>query len=74
VRSSKPPPYNPATVAALLKYAKCKRAHGISDFPDPNAQGHLDIKALPGSDLNPNNPQYASANRACSADLPRTGG
>jgi hypothetical protein len=72
--SSTPPPYNPATVAALLKYAECMRAHGISDFPDPNAQGHLDVNAKPGSDLSPGNPQYAAANHACSADLPGSGG
>jgi hypothetical protein len=68
------PSYNPATVAALLKYAICMRAHGISDFPDPNAQGHLNISAKPGSDLSPSNPQYAAANHACSADLPGSGG
>ena len=71
-----PPPYNPATVAALVKYAKCMRAHGISNFPDPNAQGHLDISANGKngtSDLSPDNPQYATANRACSSDLPGGG-
>jgi hypothetical protein len=72
--SATPPPYNPATVAALVKYAECMRAHGISDFPDPNAQGHLDINAKPGSDLSPGNPRYTAANRACAADLPGSAG
>lgn len=41
-----------------LKFARCMRAHGISDFPDSmqiNGQG----------DLNPNNPQFQAASQAC---------
>jgi hypothetical protein len=51
--------------AGNLKYAQCMRAHGISDFPDPNSQGQIQIQAKPGSDLDPNNPRYQSANKAC---------
>jgi hypothetical protein len=69
-----PPPYNPSTAAALLKYAECMRSHGITDFPDPNAQGHLDVKGTKGSDLNPTDPKYQAASSACSADLPGSGG
>jgi hypothetical protein len=69
-RSLLPPPaMNPADQARMragnLKFARCMRAHGISDFPDPNAQGALQIQAQPGSDLNPNNPRFRAANRAC---------
>jgi len=66
--SATPPPYNPTVAAALLKYAICMRAHGLSWFPDPNAQGHLDINLPKG--MSPNSPQYVAANNACSADLP----
>lgn len=69
--SATPPPYNPATVAALVKYADCMRAHGLSWFPDPNAQGHLDVSFPKGT--GPGNPQYTAANKACSADLPGGG-
>jgi len=51
--------------AGNLRYARCMRAHGISDFPDPNSQGQLQIKAQPGGDLDPNNPRYQAANKAC---------
>jgi hypothetical protein len=70
-KSLMPPqsPLTPAQQAAMkagnLRYAQCMRAHGISDFPDPNSQGQLQIKAQPGSDLDPNNPRYQSANTAC---------
>jgi hypothetical protein len=51
--------------AQNLRYAQCMRAHGISDFPDPNPDGGLRIQSSPGSDLDPNNPQYKAANDAC---------
>jgi hypothetical protein len=50
---------------ANLNYAKCMRAHGISDFPDPSADGSLAVNPSPGSDLNPTNPQYQKADNAC---------
>jgi hypothetical protein len=56
-----------------LKYARCMRQHGISDFPDPQADGTLQIKAEPGSDLDPNNPRYKTANDACKDLLPAGG-
>jgi hypothetical protein len=70
--SATPPPYNPATVAALVKYADCMRAHGLSWFPDPDARGHLDVSFPKGT--GPGNPQYTAANKACSAGLPGGGG
>lgn len=59
--------------AQNLKYAECMRAHGISDFPDPNSQGQLQIQAKPGSDLDPNNPRFQAANRACQQYQPGGG-
>jgi hypothetical protein len=46
------------------------RAHGIKDFPDPTSQGGISIKVTPGSDLDPNNPQFKAANAACQHLLP----
>ena len=48
-----------------LKMSSCMRAHGIKDFPDPNSSGGISISAGQGSDLNPNNPQFQSAQTAC---------
>jgi hypothetical protein len=59
--------------AKTLKYARCMRAHGISDFPDPKPDGTLQIQATPGSDLDPNNPQYKAAHDACKKYLPGGG-
>jgi hypothetical protein len=47
----------------MLQFAKCMREHGISDFPDPKPGEGIDIGAHP--DLDPNNPQFQAANKAC---------
>lgn len=54
-----------ALKTANLNYAKCMRSNGISDFPDPNADGSLSLKPSPGTGLDPNNPQYKKADNAC---------
>jgi len=71
-------PPSPAQQAKLLaqslQYSKCMRSHGITDFPDPqssNGRVGFSITASPGSDLNPNNPQFQAAQKACETLLPR---
>lgn len=59
--------------AAMLRFARCMRAHGITDFPDPQSNGDLGVKVQPGSDLNPRSPQFQSAQTACHSDLPGGG-
>lgn len=49
--------------AAALNYAKCMRAHGVPNFPDPNSQGGFQIE--PGSGMNPNSSQYQAADKTC---------
>ena len=58
---------------ALLRYARCMRAHGMPDFPDPDPGGGLQIKASRGSDLDPNSPLYKAADRACKHYMPGGG-
>jgi hypothetical protein len=53
-----------------LEMAKCMRAHGILDFPDPNADGGLQIEMKPGSDLAPNSPTFQAAQKACQPSRP----
>jgi hypothetical protein len=53
-------------LAQLLKVSICMRAHGISDFPDPTAEGiRIPVPKNPGSDLSPNNPRFQAAEKAC---------
>lgn len=51
--------------AGNLRYAQCMRAHGISDMPDPAADGSLQVQVSPGGDLDPSNPRFQSADKAC---------
>jgi hypothetical protein len=53
-------------LAQLLKVSFCMRAHGISDFPDPSANG-IEIPVRKGmpADLDPDNPRFQSAQKAC---------
>ncbi len=55
-------------LAELLKFAECMRAHGITDYPDPQVSGNgisTSIKGGKDSDLNPNNPRFQAAQKAC---------
>jgi len=62
---SPPAAASQADRTANLKFARCMRSHGISDFPDPNAQGANSIQFQPGGDLDPNNPRFKAADQAC---------
>jgi hypothetical protein len=41
VQDSQPP--TPASMQALLRYARCMRSHGIPGWPDPNALGEFPL-------------------------------
>jgi hypothetical protein len=59
----------PSHVQAALAYARCMRAHGVPNFSDPQtSNGGIGQPGGMGFDLggiNPNSPQFQSANRAC---------
>jgi hypothetical protein len=57
----------------MLALSACMRAHGIKDFPDPS-NGGLQIQTHPGSDLDPNNPTFQNAQKACQKYQPVKGG
>lgn len=51
------------------KYAQCMRSHGVPNFPDP-VNGQLQLRVTKGSGLNPDSPQFKSAQRACQSLAP----
>jgi len=61
------PAQQAAAQAQALKYARCMRGHGISDFPDPSSKGNFDFAVPKGSssDLDPHNPRFQAASKAC---------
>jgi len=49
-----------------LAYSKCMRSHGIPDFPDPKVNGNsVSMGVGTRGDLNPSNPAFKAASRAC---------
>jgi len=55
----------------MVKLAKCMRAHGVSDFPDPSASGTgFPFAKVPSA----NTPQFETAAKACGAAGPNGNG
>jgi hypothetical protein len=60
--------------AALVAFSACMRRHGLPNFPDPKAVGRgyrLTIGSETG--LDPNSPQFRTAQQACRQLLPNGG-
>jgi hypothetical protein len=57
----------PQQQAQFLKYARCMRAHGLPNFPDPTSSG------LTLSGIDPNSPPFQTAQKVCSSLLPNRG-
>ena len=51
-----------------LAYSRCMRAHGVTNFPDPDPNGGISISH--GNGLDPDSPQFKSADAACKAQMP----
>ncbi len=64
-------------LANALKFATCMRSHGITEYPDPTATpgGGIkqSIRSRAGSNLNPNNPLFQQAQKACQSNLGKVG-
>jgi hypothetical protein len=55
-----------ANAQKAVKFAKCMRSNGVSEFPDPSASGKLTIDAIAnGSSLDPSTPAFRQAISAC---------
>lgn len=46
-----------------LEFSRCMRSHGVSNFPDPNGQGAIQIG--PSSGIDPRSSTFQSAVQAC---------
>lgn len=49
----------------LVAFAGCLRSHGISGFPDPNAQGQLPAQTIAAAGVNIHTPRFLAAGEAC---------
>ena len=68
---STPRQLSPAQQQAWLSWAKCIRAHGVPNFPDPTFSGNEVQVSGAGASASP---QLQSAMAACKSQMPSTGG
>ena len=59
-----------APPADPVAFARCMRAHGLPDFPDPGANGGIQVTTGPGGAMGANSPQFESAYAACKSLMP----
>jgi hypothetical protein len=59
-----PPPLSASQRQAMLQFSQCMRAHGLTNFPDPNFTGG-GVRIGLGPGLDPNSPAFKSAQSAC---------
>lgn len=60
-------PYSPQRDAALLAFAHCLRAHGFSNFPDPNGSGQITHQMLATDGIDIHNTALLQAADVCTS-------
>lgn len=53
-----------------VEYSECMRENGVPNFPDPE-NGRLTLRAGPGSGIDPESPEFKSAQDACRSKAPQ---
>jgi hypothetical protein len=67
-----PPKVDPQRAEQNRKFAKCMRDNGVPNFPDPGADGGIQMNGNdPG--LNMNDPKFQAAQQACAQYQPAGG-
>jgi hypothetical protein len=61
----RPPQLSASQRQAMLQFSQCMRAHGLTNFPDPQFSGGGVGIRLAGGGLDPNSPAFKSAQTAC---------
>jgi hypothetical protein len=57
-----------------VKFSQCMREHGITNFPDPDSQGRVQLEAGDGTGIDPQSPQFKAAQQACQKLQPHAPG
>lgn len=61
-------------LSQLLKFSQCMRSHGVPNFPDPTVSNGMIELRRGGRGVNPQSPQFQSAQRACQSLMPAASG
>jgi hypothetical protein len=59
---------------AALEHSRCMRANGVEDFPDPTFDEDGGAQVRVGRDLDPQDPAFQKASKACEDEMPKPGG
>lgn len=77
-RSLQPPGFlssqhpDQAQIAQALDWARCMRAHGVTNFPDPDGTGRISVHLLRSAGVDLNSPQSQAALKTCGQYQPGT--
>jgi hypothetical protein len=58
-------PEDQAHKQVLLAFARCLRAHGLQDFPDPDVQGNLRLQTVIAAGIDIHSQAFLHATQAC---------
>jgi hypothetical protein len=61
------PAQRQARTQALIAFARCLRAHGFPNFPDPDSSGDLSAEAITKAGINLQTPALLTAGQSCAA-------
>ncbi|GAA2414880.1 hypothetical protein GCM10010191_26150 [Actinomadura vinacea] len=67
----KPPKPKPEDLAKMREEAKCMRANGVPDFPDPEPDGGFKINSRKGGSLDSESQTFQKAQKKCGGSGPR---
>ena len=62
---SRGPDYQGPSKQTFLAFARCLRGHGVSGFPDPNAEGRLTLQMISAAGVDLKAPSFFTAANAC---------
>jgi hypothetical protein len=61
------PAQRQARTQALIAFARCLRAHGFPNFPDPSASGELSAQTIEQAGINFHTPALLAAGKGCAS-------
>jgi hypothetical protein len=65
-----PPKLDAAALAKLREMSKCMRENGVPGFPDPSADGRLELDGSKLGGVGPGDPTFDAAQKKCEKLLP----
>jgi hypothetical protein len=65
---------DPAMIETLRQVSKCMRENGVPNYPDPSADGRMELNGDKLGGVGPGNPTFDAAEKKCDKLLPAGAG